>query len=100
MDFFASATGRPLQALLGGDPKRLLDSLPMAYAVASSTGSGRCQVTSAEHTALMSLDRDFLPRPYVEGALASALEVVGAREPRVRGRHTGPLASEYVLTWG
>jgi uncharacterized protein (TIGR02265 family) len=100
MDFFASSTGRPLQVLLGGDPKRLLDSLPMAYAVASSTGSGRCQVTSGEHMALVLLDRDFLPRPYVEGALMSALEVVGAREPWVKGRHMGPLASEYVLTWG
>jgi uncharacterized protein (TIGR02265 family) len=100
MDFFASSTGRPLQTLLGGNPKRLLDSLPMAYAVASSTGSGRCQVTSSERAALMLLDRDFLPRPYVEGALASALEVVGVREPRVRGRHLSPLSSEYVLTWG
>jgi uncharacterized protein (TIGR02265 family) len=99
-DFFASATGRPLQTLLGGNPNRLLDSLPMAYAVASPMNGGRCQVTSGEWTAVVLLERDFLPRPYVEGALASALKVVGAREPRVKGRYMGPLVSEYVLTWG
>jgi uncharacterized protein (TIGR02265 family) len=99
-DFFASATGRPLQTLLGGNPRRLVDSLPMAYAVASSTSHGGCHVTSGDRMAVVSLERDFLPRAYVEGALASALEVVGARAPRVKGRSSGPLTSEYVLTWG
>ncbi|WP_257446126.1 DUF2378 family protein [Archangium lipolyticum] len=99
-DFLSSSTGRPLQALLMGNPKRLLESLPMAYAVASANG-GRCSVTlGARDNALVVLDRDFLPREYVEGALATALEVVGTREPRVRGRPTGPLSIEYTVTWG
>jgi uncharacterized protein (TIGR02265 family) len=98
-DFFASSTGRPLQSLLVGNPRRLLDSLPMAYAAASANG-GRCEVAWAHAgSALVRLERDFLPRPYVEGALAAALEVVGAREPRVWSRLMGPLSSEYVLSW-
>jgi uncharacterized protein (TIGR02265 family) len=99
-DFFASATGRPLQGMLMGDPKRLLDSLPMAYAMASANG-GQCAVTwLGPRRALVLFNRDFLPRAYLEGAMAAALEVVGAREARVRGRLTGALASEYELTWG
>ncbi|HYO52456.1 TIGR02265 family protein [Archangium sp.] len=98
-DFFASSMGRPLQALLMGNPKRLLDSLPMAYAAASANG-GQCMVTWAQPgSALVRLERDFLPRPYVEGALAAALEVVGTREPRVWSQPLGPLSSEYVLSW-
>jgi uncharacterized protein (TIGR02265 family) len=98
-DFLSSSTGRPLQALLLGNPKRLLESLPMAYAVASANG-GRCTVTfGAPGNALIILERDFLPREYVEGALATALEVVGTREPRVRGRSTGPLSVEYMVSW-
>jgi uncharacterized protein (TIGR02265 family) len=54
----------------------------------------------ASRNALILLDRDFFPCPYVEGALVAAFEVVGVRNPRVRGRLTGPLASEYALTWG
>lgn len=99
-DFFASSTGRPLQTLLAGDPKRLLDSLPMAYAAASANG-GQCVVAWAQTgSALVQMDRDFLPRAYVEGALTAALEVVGTREPRVWSRLLGPLSSEYVLSWG
>jgi len=98
-DFFASSIGRPLRTLLMGNPKRLLDSLPKAYALVSTNG-GRCSVTwGASRNALILLDRDFFPCPYVEGALVAAFEVVGVRTPRVRGRLTGPLASEYALTW-
>lgn len=99
-DFFASATGRPLQTLLVGEPRKLLDSLPMAYAAASANG-GQCVVVwSHSGSALVRLERDFLPRAYVEGALVAALEVVGMREPRVWSRVMGPLSSEYVLSWG
>ncbi|WNG37130.1 DUF2378 family protein [Archangium violaceum] len=98
-DFFASSTGRPLQSLLMGNPKRLVDSLPMAYAVASSNG-GQCSVTWEESRRVRVLfDHDFLPSAYVEGALTAALEVMGARDPRVRGRMLGPLSCEYSLTW-
>ncbi|HZH16084.1 MAG TPA: DUF2378 family protein [Archangium sp.] len=99
-DFFASSTGRPLQTLLAGEPKRLLDSLPMAYAAASANG-GQCVVAWAHSgSALVRLERDFLPLAYVEGALVATLEVVGTREPRVWSRVQGPLTSEYVLSWG
>jgi uncharacterized protein (TIGR02265 family) len=99
-DFFASATGRPLRGMLMGDPKRLLDSLPMAYAVASANG-GQCAVRwMGPRSALVLFNRDFLPCAYLEGAMAAAFEVVGVREARVSGRMTGSLASEYTLTWG
>jgi uncharacterized protein (TIGR02265 family) len=99
-DFFASSTGRPLQTLLAGNPRRLLESLPVAYAAASSNG-GQCVVAWAhEGSALVRLERDFLPRAYVEGALTAALEVVGTREPKAWSRLLGPLSSECVLSWG
>ena len=89
-----------MQTLLAGEPRKLLDSLPMAYAAASANG-GQCVVVwSHSGSALVRLERDFLPRAYVEGALVAALEVVGMREPRVWSRVLGPLSSEYVLSWG
>jgi uncharacterized protein (TIGR02265 family) len=98
-DFFASATGRPLRAMLTGNPKRMVDSLPMAYAVASANG-GQCAVTwESPRRARVLLDRDFFPRAYVEGALTAALEVLGARDPRVSARPLGSLSCEYSLTW-
>ncbi|WP_158501532.1 TIGR02265 family protein [Vitiosangium sp. GDMCC 1.1324] len=98
-DFFASSTGRPLQSLLMGNPQRLVDSLPMAYAVGSAN-SGQCSVAwEAPRRARVLLDRDFFPCAYVEGALTAALEVMGAREPRVGALLQGPLSCEYVLTW-
>jgi uncharacterized protein (TIGR02265 family) len=98
-DFFASATGRPLQGMLVGEPRKLLDSLPMAYAVASANG-GQCSVKwDGPRMAFVRFDRDFLPCPYMEGAMAAALEVVGVREARAKGRLMGSLASEYALTW-
>ena len=99
-DFFASSTGRPLGAMLQGDPKRMVDSLPMAYAVASANG-GQCSVTwESPRRCRVVLERDFFPCAYVEGALTAALEVIGTREPRVRGRSLVPLGCEYSLTWG
>lgn len=98
-DFFASATGRPLGSMLQDNPKRMLDSLPMAYATASANG-GQCAVTwESPWRARVLLERDFLPCAYVEGALTAALEVIGARDPRVRARSLGPLCCEYSLTW-
>ncbi|MFL5352961.1 TIGR02265 family protein [Archangium sp.] len=98
-DFFASSTGRPLWTMLSGNPKRMVDNLPMAYAMASANG-GQCLVTwvSSRQVRIL-LDRDFLPCAYVEGALTAALEVLGTRDPRVRSRSLGPLGCEYSLTW-
>lgn len=98
-DFFASSAGRPLGAMLQGNPKWMVDSLPMAYAVASANG-GQCSVTwESPRRVRVLLERDFFPCAYVEGALTAALELLGARDPRVRSRSMGPLCCEYSLTW-
>jgi uncharacterized protein (TIGR02265 family) len=85
---------------MAGNPQRLLDSLPMAYAAASANGGSCAVVWARSGSALVRLEQDFLPRAYVEGALVAALEVVGTREPRVWSRQLAPLSSEYVLSWG
>lgn len=97
--FLGSQVGNAMQMLISGTPRRVIGYLPMAYKVTTPAG-GACSVAFQDHThARVSFERDFLPRPYVEGSLEAHLKKAGARSARIRGQLAGPLACEYELSW-
>ena len=85
--------------MLGTRWERVVENLPMAYKVTTPAG-GTCSVVFWGHTSgRVHFERDFLPRPYVEGSLEAHLKKAGARALRITGRLKGPLSSEYELSW-
>jgi uncharacterized protein (TIGR02265 family) len=97
--FLGSQVGKAMQVLISGTPKRVIEYLPMAYKVTTPAG-GACSVVFPGHTrALVTFERDFLPRPYVEGSLEAHLKQAGASSARIVGRMTGPVSCEYELSW-
>jgi len=97
--FLGSQAGNAMEVLISGTPRRVVENLPMAYKVTTPAG-GTCSVVFSGHTrGRVHFGRDFLPRPYVEGSLEAHLKKAGARALRITGRLTGPLASEYELSW-
>ena len=97
--FLGSQVGKAMQVLISGTPKRVIEYLPLAYKV-TTPGGGACSVAFPDlTTGIVTFERDFLPRPYVEGSLEAHLKQAGARSARINGRMTGPLSCEYELTW-
>lgn len=97
--FLGSQVGKAMQVLISGTPKRVIEYLPLAYKV-TTPGGGACSVAFPDlNTGIVTFERDFLPRPYVEGSLEAHLKQAGARSARITGRMTGPLSCEYELTW-
>ena len=97
MDFLESDAGRTLQVLVRGETKRLVNHLPSAYQVALSgersmrwVGPQRCRLV---------MRRDLLPASFHEGFLVGLLERTQAPRLQVEGCCTGPLDSEYDISW-
>ncbi|HLM48290.1 MAG TPA: TIGR02265 family protein [Myxococcaceae bacterium] len=97
MDFLESESGRALQVLVRGEPKRLVSHLPWAYQVAV-TGE-RSVKWLGPQCCRFSMQRDFLPAAFHEGMLVAMLERLNASKVKVVGRQTGRLDSEYDLSW-
>lgn len=97
--FMSSAAGKTMKLLAGGDPKRLLGTLPAAYRVSMTFGRQNIEWTSPTSGRYI-LKRDFIPLPSHEGVLMGLLEMTSAREVKVRGRQTtGLLDGEYEFSW-
>lgn len=97
-DFLESTAGRMMVRLAGGDPKRLLSSIPSAYRVSMSYGQHSIQWTGPRSGRLV-MKREFMPHPVHAGVVSALLDVAGAREVKVVSRQTGPLDSECEFTW-
>ncbi|XXF77986.1 DUF2378 family protein [Myxococcaceae bacterium GXIMD 01537] len=97
-DFLASAAGKTLLVLAGGNPRRLVGNLPTGYRAAVSYGERGVEWTG-ERAGRFFMKRDFLLPAYHEGVLQAVLESVGGKNVRVRGRQTGPLDAEYEISW-
>ncbi|MCY1083328.1 TIGR02265 family protein [Archangium lansingense] len=97
--FLGSQVGKAMQVLISGTPRRVIEYLPMAYKVVMPAGSGISVAISDHNRALVTFERDFLPRQYVEGALEAHLKQAGARTARIIARPRGPLSSVVELTW-
>jgi uncharacterized protein (TIGR02265 family) len=97
MDFLESESGRTLQVLVRGEPKRLVNNLPWAYQVAM-TGE-RSVKWLGPQSCRFTMQRDFLPAAFHEGMLVAMLERLNASTVKVVGRQTGRLESEFDISW-
>jgi uncharacterized protein (TIGR02265 family) len=97
MDFLGSEAGRTMQVLVRGDAKRLMNNLPKTYQVVV-TGERGVEWLGPQWCRL-TMRRDFLPTVFHEGMLVAMLEQLKAHEVKVVGRQTGPLDSEYDISW-
>jgi uncharacterized protein (TIGR02265 family) len=97
-DFLSSMAGKTAILLAGGNVKRLLGQLPSSYRAAVSYGE-RTLVWAGEKNALFVIKTDFMPPAYHEGVILGVLESAGVSGVTVRGRLTGPLDSEYEISW-
>lgn len=96
--FTHSMMGKLMLRLVVGDARRLLDTLPSAHRLNTSTGE--CKVRWTGHTsAIVLITRDFLPHPYTEGSLQGAFESAKLRGLTVRAWPTPSLDNEYELSW-
>jgi uncharacterized protein (TIGR02265 family) len=97
-NFLVSVAGRTLLVLVQGNPYRMLNSLPWAIHV----GVGGVEVTlrlTSPWSGVLTVKRDFSPRPFVEGGLLAAFEATGVKGARVRSWPVGPADNEYELSW-
>jgi uncharacterized protein (TIGR02265 family) len=97
-NFLASTAGKLLLVLGQGNPKRLLNALPSAYAVSVSSLQAEVRWTGP-NSAVFILRRDFIPLAYTEGSLKAVFETAKVRGFQVRSRQPEPLLGEYELSW-
>jgi uncharacterized protein (TIGR02265 family) len=97
--FLESPAGNAAHVVLAGSPRQVLENLPLAYKLMMPAGGTMTVARDGYTRSRVVLTRDFLPCSYVEGSLEAQLKKAGASGLRVAGRRTGPLSSEYELSW-
>lgn len=96
--FHQVGAGRVMLTVSARSPRQFMYSLPMAYRLAVSFGEYEVRWTGPRSGRFV-LKRDFMPHPFHEGVMKTALELWGAQEVQVRGRQTGGLDSECDFCW-
>lgn len=97
-NFLVSTAGRTLLVLVQNNPHRLLNSLPWAVQV----GIGGVEVSMRRTSpwgGILTVQRDFCPRPFVEGGFLATLRAAGVTNAKVRSWPAGPATTEYELSW-
>jgi uncharacterized protein (TIGR02265 family) len=97
-NFLVSTAGRTLLVLVQNNPHRLLNSLPWAVHV----GIGGVEVSmrrTSPWCGILTVRRDFCPRPFVEGGFLATLQAAGVTNAKVSSRPAGPATTEYELAW-
>ncbi|MCY1074641.1 DUF2378 family protein [Archangium lansingense] len=97
-NFLVSAAGRTLLVLVQGDPYRLLNRLPWAILVGVSGVEVSVRPTGP-WSGILTVKRDFSPRPYVEGGFLATFEAARVKGAKVRSWQAGPHVNEYELSW-
>lgn len=96
--FLSSTLGKALRVLMGNDPKRLLEGVPLSYRMITS--NVRCTVSAAgAKGAILRFEHDVMPQPYMEGGFMGLLDAVKVKDPSARLLRPGPEPSEYELSW-
>ncbi|PTL82349.1 DUF2378 family protein [Vitiosangium sp. GDMCC 1.1324] len=98
MDFRESTAGKAMGVMHGGDPRRLLDSLPVVYRVALSFGEHEVTWVAPAH-ARFSLRNTFMPYPFHEGVLLELMKKTNVQRSWVIGCRTAMLDTEYDIFW-
>ncbi len=95
-DFLESEAGRTVQVLVRGEPKRLVNNLPLTYRM-SVTGE-RSVKWLGPQCCRFTMRRDFMPSSFHEGMLVAMLERLNASKVKVVGYQTDVLESEYDIS--
>lgn len=98
VDFLESAAGKAMGVVQEGDPRRLLDSLPVMYRVALSFGEHEVTWVAPAH-ARFALRKTFMPHPFHEGVLLALMKKTKVQRSWVLGCRTAPLDTEYDIFW-
>lgn len=96
--FFASPVGKTMRMISGGNPRRLLQSLPRAFSVAGATLVSELRWQGPQ-SAVFTLKRDFIPTAYTEGVMHAVLEQAKVKHIQVHSHQPQPLVSEYTVDW-
>jgi uncharacterized protein (TIGR02265 family) len=96
--FLGSVLGRTIFSIAGRDPRRIVSAGPAGYRSAVSYGE-RTVEWKGERSARMVFRGDFMVPAFHRAVMLAALEASDALNPRVEGRATGLLDSEYELRW-
>jgi uncharacterized protein (TIGR02265 family) len=97
-DLLATSVGKTLLNLAGGDPQRMLSSLPTAYKTAVSYGDRKAEAAGDKHCVVVMI-RDFMPHPYQEGVLQGFIHAMGISHAEVKGRRIAQLDANYDISW-
>jgi len=95
---YSSPAGRAVLLLGRGGPTRLLDTLVSAFAMTSKHVEVSVQLTGPK-SAIFTYKRDYMPRPYTEGGLVATFDAAQVKGMKIHARPTGPLDTEYDLSW-
>lgn len=97
-DFSVTPLGRMLLTVSSGGPRAIVRSAPVAYRTVVNYGTREVLFTS-EHSADITVRRDFLPHWYHEGVMTAVLEGIGAKGVHVVGEPLGLLDARYRVSW-
>jgi uncharacterized protein (TIGR02265 family) len=96
--FYLSPPGRVVLLLAQGEPRRLLDNLPLATRTTSTVADGSSRLTGPKK-GILSYKRDLMPRPYTRGALLGTFEAAHVKGVQVLPHPVGPLDTDYEISW-
>jgi uncharacterized protein (TIGR02265 family) len=96
--FYSSAAGRAVLMLGQGGPTRMIDTIVNAFQMVVK-GAEVSTLLTGPKSAILIYKRDFLPRPYLEAGLVSTFTAAKVKGMKVNVRPTGPLDTEYDLSW-
>ena len=96
--FLDSLIGKTVFAMSARDPRRVLANGPAGYRSAVGYGERRVEFLG-DCSARMTFVRDFMPSAFHAAVIETALRATDARNPRVTGRDTDFLSSEYQIDW-
>ncbi|HYO64534.1 MAG TPA: DUF2378 family protein [Archangium sp.] len=95
----ASASGMLMMTLVQQNPRRLFNSLRVSLqVVATSTAQITTRMTRPA-SGIITHKHDLLSRPNMEGGLLALFLPANVRGEKVRTWATGPLDSEYEISW-
>jgi uncharacterized protein (TIGR02265 family) len=96
--FYSSAAGKAVLVLGRGGPTKMLDTIVNAFQMVAK-GAELSTLLTGPKSAILIHKRDFLPRPYMQSGLVSTFAAAKVKGMSVNVRPTGPLDTEYDLSW-
>lgn len=96
--FYSSAAGKAVLVLGRGGPTKMLDTIVNAFQMVAK-GAELSTLLTGPKSAILIHKRDFLPRPYMQSGLVSTFAAAKVQGMKVNVRPTGPLDTEYDLSW-